>query len=281
MKTHISLFLFLSILLLVSCEKEETPKPMPEDGYPTTYKVLSKNEWEVVNAAFQKINHDAGLELNRYGFANGEVLWNEFDTITKEFVITTIDSLLTSYGEYFGIPQGSVFNLENDIVITNPNLVPEMQVSLTTFFQIAEEFGSDILEGVKYRFYINQNRIHEKYSVGISLCFYFNPGTNKIQISGFWIPDALVPSSSIYTEEEAYNIARKEIIHQLGEDLDKIEKGTESVNIYKALVKIYNNENIEIRDCWRIGKLDIVWGTYPVSVFVDSQTGEIVSFSTK
>lgn len=271
------LFLLICAIILFSCEKEETPKPLPGPGYPTTYEVLSQSEWDAVNIEFQQINSNTGLELNRYGFANGEVLWNEFDTITKEFVINVVDSLLTNYGKYFGIPLGSSFNFESDIVISTPNLTPNIQVSLSSFFQYAEEFGDDYLNDVKYRFYLNQIRIHEKYSLGISLCFYFMPETNKIQISGYWIPDALVPISAIYSEEEAYDIARKEVKNRLGEDIEELK---EELNIYPVLYKSYNNENIEIRDCWRIGKLDYVGG-YAISIFIDSQTGEIVSFTSK
>jgi len=272
-------FLLLQIcivLLLFSCEKEDL-KPLPEPGYPTTYDVLSVSEWNLVDSDFQKLSKHSGLQINNYGFVEGVAQWGDFDTITADLVVSVIDSLVSSYGKFLGIPVGEEFDFGRDILIDNPNLIPRGRSSVSSFFEHIEQFGNDLLEGVDYKVYLNQIRIHDKYTIGVDLCFAFKPEANEIFVSGHWIPDALVPKSSIYSEQEAFSIARKEIRKRLGEDIAEIK---DEIHSYPVLLKIFKDENIEIRDCWRIGKLDLVSG-YAISVFVDKQTGEIVNFKVK
>jgi len=271
------LFAALLFVIFISCDKEETPKPLPEEGYPTTYEVLSQNEWDVVDAEFQKINSYKGLQLNKNGFVYGEVRFENLEKVSKDFILSTIDSLLLNYGGFMGLPPDKSFNLENDLSFPVFATGGQGYANIDEYFELLENYGDHALDRERYICFLYQNRINTKFTIGLSIRFHFNQDENKLQLSGNWVPDAIVPQTKIYSEEEAYEIARKEVKHRLDEDVE-FEKN--ELNIYSALFKSNNNGDIEIRDCWRIGKLDYVGG-YAISVFVDSQTGEVVSFTNK
>jgi len=263
------------VIVFISCQKETEIKPLPETGYPTTYKVLSQNEWNVRNTKFQNINTSEGLRLNKYGFVEGEFLLNDFDSITKELVVTVIDSLISVYNVFLGMPEGSGFDYERVILINAPYLTPVGRLCVQSFFEDIEQYGNNLLENVKYNFYMVQNSIHNKHISGLELSFNFMSNKNVVSIFGHWIPDAVIPQKNIYSKEDALNIAYRKVFFNTGENIFESEK---DLHVYKVLQKIRKNDNIEIRDCWRIGLINSSCTGYKFSVFIDSQTGEIVKY---
>ncbi len=275
-KFHL-VIIFITIIF-IGCQKEPEIKPLPEAGYPTTYKVLSQSEWNAQNTKFQNINIFEGLTLNEYGFVGGEVLWNDFDTITQELVVTVVDSLISVYHTFLGIPEESEFNYERAILINAPYLIPGGRLDVQSFFEDIEKFGNDLLRGVKYNFYVVQNRIHDKYITGLELSFNFISDKNVISISGHWIPDAVIPQKNIRSKEEALNIAYRKIFFNTGVNIFELK---EDLHVYKVMLKIRKNDNIEIRDCWHIGVLNYTCYGYMISVYIDSQTGEVIKYYDK
>jgi hypothetical protein len=107
----------IGILLFSACQKEPEPKPLPEEGYPYIYKRLSSSEWETRNAVFQEINIHEGLNLNDCGFAEGEILLNKNDSLTEEFVIQTLESIIERYKSFLGIPNTTSIDYRKDFRI--------------------------------------------------------------------------------------------------------------------------------------------------------------------
>ena len=233
-KFHFVILFF--IIVFAGCQKEPEIIPLPEAGYPTTYKVLSQSEWNVRNTEFQEINNYEGLSLNEYGFMEGEILWNDFDSITKELVVTVVDSLISVYGMFLGIPEGSGFDYERVILINAPYLTPGGRLCVQSFFEDIEQYGNDLLKNVKYNFYMVQNRIHGKHISGLELGFNFLSDKNRISIFGHWVPDAVIPQKNIYSEEDALNIAYRKVFFNTGDDIFESRK---DLHVYKVLLKIH------------------------------------------
>ena len=73
-KTRITTILFLFVFFISACHKDESPKPLPDAKYPTTYYTLSQEQWEQVNSEFQSINTNDSLYINGFGFLEGKIL---------------------------------------------------------------------------------------------------------------------------------------------------------------------------------------------------------------
>ncbi|WP_346856098.1 hypothetical protein [uncultured Draconibacterium sp.] len=278
MKTHISLFFLLVILLLVSCEKEETPKPLPEAGYPTTYNVLSQSEWEAVNAEFQKITSYDGLSINAFGFVEGEVVLDANDSVTVDFVIETIENLIEIYKGYMGIPEGTQINVGYEIITPIPFLAPGGSTDIYSYFEMLDDLRDEEWVDVSDELNIHsvslfQNILNDRKLKWAFLSFVFYEEENKVIVGGNWWPEALVTSSEIYSEEEAYQIALDRISEEHGINVKK--KETER-SITRELYVNRNNSNVEIRECWyayiKIGEDSFN------HVYIDTQTGEVITY---
>jgi hypothetical protein len=97
-------------------------KPLPDSEYPSTYrKILTQQEWEGKNAAFQEMNLHETLMLNQQGFLEGEVSY-EADSLTLETVVNEVQELISRYSVYMGIPSGQTFDLENMNFFTSTSI---------------------------------------------------------------------------------------------------------------------------------------------------------------
>ena len=280
MKVRILYLAILLLIIFVGCKKEAEIKPLPEAGYPTTYKVLTQSEWDVVNSNFQKINIYEGLTLNEHGFAEGNIALNESDSITKDFIISIVDSLVVNYEKYLGIPENTEIIYEEKLRIDASYMIPFGSDDIKSFFEILEEYGNesgmDELHEIKYDFFLNQRFIKNKRFLGTDIHFYFNRNENILKLSGNWYPKVFIPSEEIYTLNDVIPIACRELLKQTGKDFweSKHEFGT-----IKIFTRLKTERGVEIRECWRINDLinDFTYG----DMFIDTQTGELIKYGER
>ncbi len=279
-----SIDILFILLLFTACQDEYDLKPLPESGYPYTYKPLSDSELAGQNASFQQKNIHEGLNLNAYGFLKGSVQINKIDTITCEFVINKIDSLILVYREFMGIPKDVNFNYENQILVYVPYMIGGSGlIDIGNFKRDMERFGNEesfkhMIKNIKHKYYLVQNQLNGKYFSGIELTFNFNLESNFIEISGNWFPEALIPQEEIYSEEEIFMIARNEILKRTGRDIWETKY---NYRTHPLLLKVNNDGLIEIRDCWCINTLEPPYIGYTIAIYIDTQTGEVVKYYDK
>ncbi|MCG6189627.1 hypothetical protein [Maribellus maritimus] len=282
MNAKINLFvLVLSVLTFFSCQEESEPKPLPDPSYPTTYKPLSQSEWAERNDDFQKINIYGGLILNEYGFAEGEIPLINVDSITKDLVTNKIDTLVSMYHEFLGIPEEMTFDYENQIQILATNSIPRAtKVGIRSFYEGMENakekgYFEDYMRDIRYKFYLTENQFDEKILDGVEISFDFNINKSSIKIQGNWLSKIVVPKDKIYSEGDALGIAYREILKQTGRN---IWESKENYSSYSLLLKIKNNNQFEIRDCWIVYTVEIPYAGYTIAVYIDTQTGEVVKY---
>ena len=279
MKTQKFFFYFFLILAIFSaCQEEPIPKPLPENGYPTTYAVLSQSEWNVRNDDFQQINIYDGMTLNEYGFVNGTIPLNVNDSITADFVIENVDSILVRYRKFMGISDDIIFDLENQLFAYSIFMTSFGLDYIRNYFSHiktleAEGFLNGNFETIPFIFRLNQNRIEDEKFLGPSIEFELLTLDNTITIYGNWYPNVIIPEFQIYSEEEAIGIAHRKLLEKTGLNLWEIKH---NFSLYKTMITIYNNSEIELHECWRVfaqAKEDLF-----CYVFVDTQTGEVIKY---
>ena len=275
MKTNSFLkIIFISLLIVTSCQKEDDPKPQPQPGYPYTYYTLSQSEWNAANTDFQKINIYEGLRLNEYGFVQGEIPIIENDSLTKDFVINTIDSLVNRYLSFIGIPENIEINVETDFTGQYKFIYPNMDVEIPVYFLWLEEMSKEEDISIeKHVFSLNQHIIQNMAFIGPIFYLEFDLLKEKIVLNGNWFPNAIIPVNEIYSKEEALEIAYKTISKEIGKDSRKLE---EYHNIEKIMVEKEYENKTEIRECWNI-VVQIGEDSFNY-IQVDTQTGEVVKF---
>lgn len=275
MKTNSFLkIIFISLLIVTSCQKEDDPKPQPQPGYPYTYYTLSQSEWNAANTDFQKINIYEGLRLNEYGFVQGEIPIIENDSLTKDFVINTIDSLVNRYLSFIGIPENIEINVETDFTGQYKFIYPNMDVEIPVYFLWLEEMSKEEDISIeKHVFSLNQHIIQNMAFIGPIFYIEFDLLKEKIVLNGNWFPNAIIPVNEIYSKEEALEIAYQTISKEIGKDSRKLE---EYHNIEKIMVEKEYENKTEIRECWNI-VVQIGEDSFNY-IQVDTQTGEVVKF---
>lgn len=254
------LFTILIVVISISCEKNEEVKPLPEPGYPSTYKVLSQTEWDAVNAEFKKVNVYDGLTINKYGFMNGDFFHNENLSITPELLIEKIDEVIGNNKSFIGISEEASINAENDVRgRTNGGV----NTGIRLYFSAEMERGK-----TNHYFSLNQKTINEKNMEGAEIRIVVNTSENKIGISGNWFQYAMVPKNQIYLQNEALDLSLKHI----RENKDKNYKvSEENIHVDITFVAVPFDRNIELHECWYIIFRDIHY-----KLFIDTQTGEIL-----
>ncbi len=277
---HLPLFL-ITLLIFSNCKEETIVRPLPESGYPSSYTPLSNSAWIDLKSKFDNINFYDGLSLNEYGFVTGKVQTNPDDSISKEFVISKIDSFITKYRDFMGIPEDEIFTLENQILIKAPYLIPGGRTSIGSFYDDKEMFPESweqMIKNVKYKFYLVQNRINGKYISGPELAFDFKLEEGYIEITGNWFPEVKIPADVIYSEDEAFRIARNEVLKRNGRDIWETKYNFHS---HIILLKIKQGNSYEIRDCWCVNTVELPYTGYTIAVYVDTQTGEVAQYIDK
>ena len=269
---------FLVLALFSACQKESIPKPLSEPGYPSTYEILSQSEWNVRNDDFQKINIYDGLTLNDYGFMNGIIPLNVNDSITEEFVLKNVDSILMRYRNFMGISDDIIFDLENQLLAYSLFMTPFGFDNIRDYFSHLKELGTEgfwnnNLETITHNFQLNQNRIEGEKFLGPSIDLELRTLDNTIKISGNWYPNVIIPEFQIYSEEEVIGTAHRKLLEKTGLNLWETKH---KFSLYKTMITINNNSEIELHECWRVfaqAKEDLF-----CYVFVDTQTGDVIKY---
>lgn len=269
-------FLILFIFLFSACQKEPIPKPLPEPGYPTTYKPLSSAEWEARNTEFQKINIHEGMSLNEYGFVEGEIQLDENNSLNKESIILNLEIILEKFGNYMGIVNYETINLKNDLRIHIPGNIGGYSTTIDNYFKAIEEFeknNSWPIDKKYFRvlgFYLSQTTIENNLFYGPNLYFSFDEDNFIININGKWFPTLFIPEADIYTEGDAISIAYRRMLKETGIDYWESKQNFKYSKLY-----FWNVQNgvSEIRHCWRIDIPEHEGMNY---FLIDTQTGEII-----
>lgn len=280
MKTQIiKLTFFVLVISFIGCQKDEDPKPLPESGYPTIYKILSQSEWNECNSEFEKINIYEGLRLNEYGFIVGEMPLNEKDSITEKLVIENLEMVISNFDNFLGIEKKSSLELENNLRIRIPFYTGGSVTIINHYFEVLEEFKmSENWSEMKsefdfHDFSLTQYFVDNESFAGPTIHFYFNELNKTLKISGNWFPSALIPKENIYSKNDVISIAWDHILKTEGVDLWEMK------HLFKLSTKvIYKKvlDNYEIRKCWVVKttlREDLFY-----DVYIDTQTGEIISF---
>lgn len=265
--------IFILFVFLTGCQKDPEIKPQPEQGYPTTYKPLSQSEWETLNSEFQKVNVYEGLALNEFGFVKGEILLNKSDSITPEFVIGKVDALVEHYQDFMGIPHNYLLNIETDIKGLDYYFGIDITLEIHDFFDYIQELEKYNDESIKdFYFVLHQTHINGYEMYGPNLSFRFILEENKLIVGGNYFPNALIPENQIYTLADAITTSCQFIQKETGIDLWESKHKFESSKIF---VLNYSDENVEIRECWKIRVFELEGLNF---VYIDTQTGEILSW---
>lgn len=267
-------FLFLTF----SCQKEEIEvKPQPDPEYPTIYKPLSISEWDSRNAEFQQNNIHEGLSLNEYGFVKGEIPLSENDSVTADFVFENVGGIILKYWQFLGIENTENINLEEQLKINDPFLIPFGVTEVEFYFDQIKEYKEmgywdELLDEFQHHiFFIFQNSVSGKSFDGPAIYFDFDEVKKVLRIHGNWFPEAIIPEKELYTKTDAVVLAYQSIKKNEGIDL------WESKHQFRANKLIITREiydKIEIRECWRI--IADINDDESYYIFVDTQTGEIV-----
>ena len=279
-KFHFVILFF--IIAFASCQKEPEIKPLPEAGYPTTYKVLSQSEWNVRNDEFQEINIHEGLDLNAYGFLTGEILLSEDDSICKDFILNKVEEIFVTYKNFIEVKDPDLIDFEERIRMPVPGMCGGSAGDINYYFSTIEEFKrwddwSEIEDDFKiHECFIYQNLIEGKVFIGPTLYIFFNELENKIEIKGNWFPKTIIPSSEIYSINDAVPIAYRTFLEHTGLDL---WESKHEFNIQKLFIQVHDESSIEVRECWQINAdVDEYFFYY---VFIDTQTGEVLKHYRK
>lgn len=273
-----TIFLCLAFTAILSfgCEKEYEPKPLPEPGYPTTYKPLTQAEWAARNAEFQKINNYDGLNLNAYGFVEGEIPLGKEDSLTAAFVLQKIEYVIEGYKSFLGISETQPINLSNDVTIHIPGYTGGSSTLVEYYFQTMEEFKKeDFWPEIKSEFavqtyFLLQHTIAGKKFNGTNIYFTFDSNRHSLKIEKNWFPKAHIPGNEIYTLADALAITCRFIKNENGIDLWEKKHTFRSS---KEFILNYTNSPIEVRECWKIETDELDGINY---LFIDTQTGEIL-----
>jgi hypothetical protein len=281
--SNFTAFVIGFLFLFLSCQKEEIDvRPQPDPDYPTVYNPLSASELVARNTEFQQVNIHEGLSLNEYGFIKGEIFLSDFDTITKELVINCIDSLVSRYQSFFGIPNGFQIDYETHVQVFAPYplIGGASPMNINSFFLMLKEakengYYEDLAQNIQYKFMLRQQKFKETLIEGLDITFEFDEQKKSVKIEGFWIPQAVLPASELFDEGEAISIAYREILKQSGRDIWETKQ---NFRTYTLLRKIKRGDAFEIRHCWLFYTVEIPFVGRTIAVYIDSQTGDVVNY---
>jgi hypothetical protein len=265
------------LFLFWGCQKDEQTRPHPNPDYPTVYNPIPASEWEVRNAEFQLVKIHEGLSLNKYGFVEGTFPLIGTDTLTEEFIIDMVKSLFDNYSHFLGLPEDVDINYKEQLRINTPYMVPSGSDNIESFFRLWEEYADteawkQDLEKIDFNFFISQLFIEKRRFLGPEIHVHFKLDEKLIELSNNWYPGAYVPSSEIYSFDDAVSIAYREILKQTGDDIWHVKHDFPEVKIF-TMVNTANG--VEIRECWR---LSLINKDFYYVLFVDTQSGEVIRF---
>ncbi|WP_372949696.1 hypothetical protein [Mariniphaga sp.] len=252
-------------------------KPLPGAEYPTIYqKVLSQQDWNAKNTAFQQTNVHENLSLNQQGFLEGQLSY-EADSLTLETVVQEVQELISRYSIYMGIPAGQTFDLENELVTHSPLLIPDGSTSISNYFSIIEVIKeTDDWEYFKDEFrnpqiYLKQKTIEGQQFLGPDLIFDFDETNRVIKISGNWLPKAFKPENEIYSKTDATAITYRILLDETGKDFWERKH---TWNFRKVFILAADNEENRICECWQL--VTMISDRELFYIYIDTQTGEII-----
>lgn len=262
---------FSLAIFLTACQKEEDIKPLPETGYPTVYGELTQVEWKTRFTEFEKINNPYNLTLDKLGFAAGKINLNDSNLFSEEVILVTVDLIVNTYRDFLGIEKGKTFNLNRELLIDDPFLIPYGQITIEDLFddsrkEMFEEYRKFYYP--QFRVQLRQQQINENYFTGSNLYFEFDIKEKTLWLNGHWFPEASIPKNEIYTSKEAAIIAWHEIKQLTGQDT---RETIFNENPYKMLICNFIDDKIEIRECWVFTLWNLQYRLY-----IDTQTGEVV-----
>jgi len=288
-KTLITLSIIL--LLISSCKKDEieVPKPLPDSRYPTTYLQLTNSELVELNAAFAGVNSHDSLYLNDFGFVEGKIFLKESDTINADLVVEQTEALISNYKDFMGIPHNQEISVSNDLTAIDYMISPIGTTDVYTYFELVipdfiglREFYAEIFEyeydpePFSHYFYILQNNLSSAKLTSTRLNLYFHESDNSMEVFGHWYPDAFIPTSQIYSQDEALDIASNVYSEEVSKKLWQGNDDSFEVNVEKVLVPLKSDNKIELHECWKFDAVS--WNTFSIyNVNVDTQTGDVVS----
>ncbi len=270
-------FLLFSNIVFFGCRNEPMEKPLPGAEYPTIYqKVLSQQDWNAKNTAFQQTNVHENLSLNQQGFLEGQLSY-EADSLTLETVVQEVQELISRYSIYMGIPAGQTFDLENELVTHSPLLIPDGSTSISNYFSIIEVIKeTDDWEYFKDEFrnpqiYLKQKTIEGQQFLGPDLIFDFDETNRVIKISGNWLPKAFKPENEIYSKTDATAITYRILLDETGKDFWERKH---TWNFRKVFILAADNEENRICECWQL--VTMISDRELFYIYIDTQTGEII-----
>ena len=287
-----TLFVIIFFSLFFGCEKEEL-KSLPEPDYPTTYHVLSQNEWDNLNSGFQKLNVSDSLFLNEYGFMQGTFVYEkENERLVADLVITIVDSILERYGKYLGIEDHTSINVGEQLLGYDYSNMHGRSTIISNYFEGVHHYEEtlrslyNINEPIlEHYFYLIQNQIQEHTINESRIYFIFNETQLNVEIIGHWFSEVFVPRDEIYSESEGVEIAFKFADNELKENGNwpgYVSKSRYSIE--KLFVPVLNDLGIELPECWylyipiyasaEIEEMELHYHHY--EIYVDTQTGEVV-----
>ena len=270
-------FLIAMVCVFTGCRTEPAEKPLPDSDYPSTYpKILSQQNWETKNAAFQEINIHENLILNQQGFLEGQVSY-EADSLTLETVVQEVQDLISRYSFFMGIPSGQTFDLENELSTNSPLLIPSGSTTIYDHFGLIElikeacdwEYFKEEFQNPK--FFLKQRTLEEQQFLGPDLFFDFDEISRVIHISGNWLPAAFKPENEIYSKTDATAITYRILLDETGKDFWERKH---TWNFRKVFFWTADNEESRVCECWQL--VTEISEYEHFYIYIDTQTGEII-----
>lgn len=282
------ILLFIGLSLFSSCEKDEEVKPSPDERYPYTYYALNQSEWDQLNTEFNSFNVHDSLYLDEYGFLQGKLFLEENAEINADLVVSLTESLLETYRNFMGIESESTINVAEDIVAIDYMMAPIGTTDVYDFFDrvvpawieyenMWAEFHEYeyVQEPFTHYFFLPQNSLSKSQLISTRLNLYFSEVNKSVGITGNWYPEAFIPSSQIYTKEDAVDIASGAFKNEVDENIWNEDKVHNAMHTKVTLYPVVFDERIEIHEIWDITAYgNDFWMYY--NIYVDTQTGEIL-----
>lgn len=254
--------LLLIFIIIQGCNKSEIDELKPSPEYPFVYSKLNQEEMATEIQKFNAINSVESLTLNDFGILSGYVPLDLSNGLDSSTVKNNISFIVNTYSHFLGISNPENINIGTDFSI---RLTGGVNVTLLDFFKYGEN-------AYPY-FSVNQTNLEERDIEQTQISFYFSTENNQMVISGRWFPETFVPSTEIKNQEDALNIAVKNINENHKEITPLNLSNVEKENFRKVFYPLQSDLGIEMRECWEV----IIWDN-TVKTLVDTQTGEIVYF---
>jgi hypothetical protein len=263
MKTRF--LLFILIITFFSCKKENTKELLlPDPDYPYTYSELTPEQWHLRLNELNNLASGENVTLDEYGFLKGKFNFENESGTNIDSIKSKCSKIVRKYSGFLGIEDISDINFSNDFRIRYNGGVESV---LDEYYQ--EELNKSNKK-VYYPF-IDQEKLREIKIENTSIRFIINLETKSIGVSGNWYPEVFIPSREIIPLNSAIKYSKKLYAEEFADRGKPDDNQIAKSHFIKVIFPLKKEGRTELHECW-----EITFFSKYVSIYVDTQTGEII-----